>query len=82
MKYKFDNYNMEIIDPTIVRLQYTGEHGSQSMQVAATLQTPDGSRFGGIDLGMFVYTDTLNDAQLMVWALAEIEKYKISENNK
>jgi hypothetical protein len=82
MKYKFENYNIEIIDPVIVRLQYTGEHGSKEIRTFATLQTPDGSRFGGIDLGTFVYADTLNDAQLMVWALAEIEKYKISENNK
>lgn len=82
MKYKFDNYNIEIIDPTIVRLQYNGEHGSTKINVSTTVETPDGSRFGGIDLGVFVYTDTLSDAQLMVWALAEIEKYKISENNK
>ena len=77
MKYKFDNYNMEIIDPTIVRLQYTGEHGSQSMQVAATLQTPNGSRFGGIDLGVFVYAEPFEDAQLMAWALAELENYRV-----
>jgi hypothetical protein len=82
MKYKFENYNIEIIDPVIVRLQYTGEHDSNEINVSATVETPDGSRFGGIDLGTFVYTDTLNDTQLMVWALAEIEKYKISENNK
>lgn len=77
MKYKFENYNIEIIDPTIVRLQYTGEHGSQSMQVAATLQTPDGSRFGGIDLGVFVYAEPFEDAQLMAWALAELENYRV-----
>ena len=77
MKYKFDNYNMEIIDPTIVRLQYTGEYGSQSMQVAATLQTPNGSRFGGIDLGVFVYAEPFEDAQLMAWALAELENYRV-----
>lgn len=77
MKYKFDNYNIEIIDPTIVRLQYTGEHGSQSMQVAATLQTPDGSRFGGIDLGVFVYSEPFTDTQIMAWALAELENYRV-----
>jgi hypothetical protein len=75
MKYKFENYNIEIVDPTIVRLQYTGEHGSNAMHVIATLQTPDGSRFGGIDLGMFHYTEPFDDTQVMAWALAELENY-------
>ena len=77
MKYKFNNYNIEIIDPTIVRLQYTGEHGSNEIRTFATLQTPDGSRFGGIDLGVFVYNEPFNDAQLMAWALNELENYSV-----
>jgi hypothetical protein len=77
MKYKFDNYNIEIIDPTIVRLQYTGEHGSNAMHVVATIETPDGSRFGGIDLGVFAYNKPFNDADLMAWALAELENYRV-----
>ena len=77
MKYKFDNYNMEIIDPTIVRLQYTGEHGSNEIRTFATLQTPDGSRFGGIDLGVFVYAEPYTDADLMAWALAELINYRV-----
>ena len=77
MKYKFENYNIEIIDPTIVRLQYTGEHGSNEIRTFATLQTPDGSRFGGIDLGVFVYAEPFEDAQLMAWALAELENYRV-----
>ncbi len=47
------------------------------MQVAATLQTPDGSRFGGIDLGVFVYAEPFTDTQLMAWALAELENYRV-----
>jgi hypothetical protein len=41
------------------------------------LQTPDGSRFGGIDLGVFVYAEPFDDAQLMAWALAELENYRV-----
>ena len=77
MKYKFDNYNTEIIDPTIVRLQYTGEHGSNEIRTFATLQTPDGSRFGGIDLGVFVYAEPYTDADLMAWALAQLQNYRV-----
>ena len=77
MKYKFDNYNIEIIDPVIVRLQYTGEHGSKEIRTFATLQTPDGSRFGGIDLGVFVYAEPYTDEQLMAWALKELENYRV-----
>lgn len=77
MKYKFENFNIEIIDPKIVRLQYTGQHGSNEIRTFATLETPDGSRFGGIDLGLFVYTEPFNDAQLMAWALAELENYRV-----
>lgn len=77
MKYKFENYNTEIVDPTIVRLQYTGEHGSNEIRTFATLQTPDGSRFGGIDLGVFVYAEPFTDTQLMAWALAELENYRV-----
>ena len=68
---------MEIIDPTIVRLQYTSEHGSKEIRTFATLQTPDGSRFGGIDLGVFVYAEPFTDTQLMAWALAELENYRV-----
>jgi hypothetical protein len=77
MKYKFENYNIEIVDPTIVRLQYSGEHGSNAMHVVATLQTPDGSRFGGIDLGVFEYGETYEDADVMAWAIAELENYRV-----
>ena len=77
MKYKFENYNIEIIDPTIVRLQYTGEHGSNEIRTFATLQTPDGSRFGGIDLGVFVYAEPYTDEQLLAWAFAELENYRV-----
>jgi hypothetical protein len=76
MKYKFENYNIEIIDPTIVRLQYTGEHGSNAMHVVATLETPDGSRFGGIDLGTFEYGKTYEDADVMAWAVTQLETFK------
>jgi len=74
-KYKFENYSIEIVDPVITRLQYFGEHGSSTMQIIATLQTPDGSVFGGIDLGEFVYTEPFDDAQVMSWALLELENY-------
>jgi hypothetical protein len=77
MKYKFENYNIEIIDPVIVRLQYTGEHGSKEIRTFATLQTPDGSRFGGIDLGVFVYAEPYTDEQLLAWAFAELENYRV-----
>ena len=76
MKYKFENYNIEIVDPTIVRLQYSGEHGSNAMHVVATLQTPDGSRFGGIDLGTFEYGETYEDADVMEWALVQLDTFK------
>jgi hypothetical protein len=45
------------------------------MHVVATLETPDGSRFGGIDLGVFHYTEPFDDTQVMAWALAELENY-------
>jgi hypothetical protein len=76
MKYKFENYNIEIVDPTIVRLQYTGEHGSNAMHVVATLETPDGSRFGGIDLGTFEYGKTYEDADVMAWAVTQLDTFK------
>ena len=76
MKYKFENYNIEIVDPTIVRLQYLDEFGATKMPVIATLQTPDGSRFGGIDLGVFEYGKTYEDADVMAWALVQLDTFK------
>jgi hypothetical protein len=76
MKYKFENYNIEIVDPTIVRLQYLDEFGATKMPVIATLQTPDGSRFGGIDLGVFEYGKTYEDADVMEWALVQLDTFK------
>jgi hypothetical protein len=76
MKYKFENYNIEIVDPTIIRLQYLDEFGATKMPVIATLQTPDGSRFGGIDLGVFEYGKTYEDADVMAWALVQLDTFK------
>jgi hypothetical protein len=76
MKYKFENYNIEIVDPTIVRLQFIDEFGATKMPVIATLQTPDGSRFGGIDLGVFEYGETYEDADVMEWAVNQLYTFK------
>ena len=76
MKYTFENYNIEIVDPTIVRLQYLDEFGATKMPVIATLQTPDGSRFGGIDLGVFEYGKTYEDADVMAWALVQLDTFR------
>jgi hypothetical protein len=76
MKYKFENYNIEIVDPTIVRLQFIDEFGATKMPVIATLQTPDGSRFGGIDLGTFEYGETYEDADVMEWAVNQLYTFK------
>jgi len=75
-KYTFENYNIEIVDPTIVRLQFIDEFGATKMPVIATLQTPDGSRFGGIDLGVFEYGETYEDADVMAWAVNQLETFK------
>ena len=77
MKYTFENYNIEIVDPTIVRLQYLDEFGASKMPVIATLQTPDGSRFGGIDLGVFEYGKTYEDSDVMAWALVQLDTFKV-----
>jgi hypothetical protein len=46
------------------------------MPVIATLQTPDGSRFGGIDLGTFEYGETYEDADVMEWAVNQLYTFK------
>lgn len=73
-KYVFANFEGEIIDPRITGLQWLDTFGSTTIKVFASLQTPDGSKFG-VEIGVFTYGLTYEDADVMAWAVIELENY-------
>jgi hypothetical protein len=73
-KYKFENHAGEIIDPTIDKLQWTDSFGGSEMPVYAVLSCPQGCKFH-VFIGVFEYGQTYEDADVMDWAVAELENY-------
>ncbi len=76
-KYKFENYEGEIVNPTINNLKWQDSFGGSCMPVAAVLVTPDGSKMQ-VDLGTFEYGETYEDSDVMDWAIQQLETFKIS----
>jgi hypothetical protein len=73
-KYKFENHAGEIIDPIIDKLQWTDSFGGSEMPVYAVLSCPQGCKFH-VFIGTFEYGETYEDADVMAWALVELENY-------
>ena len=76
MKYKFENFNAELINPVIEDVQATYKLDSINVQVHATLNANDNKLFG-VYLGEMENTDDWTDAEVMAFAVAQLEKFKV-----
>ena len=74
-KYKFPQFNVEIVDPIIIM---TAVHDNVlDHTCSADLElTADGAKFG-INLFGFSYSADWSDDEVRIWAFTELEKYEV-----
>lgn len=76
MTYRFPNFSAELIDPTIELVQPSYVIGGQAVQVSATLNA-NGNKLFGVDLGVMDNTDNWGDDEVMAFAVAQLETFKV-----
>jgi len=75
MTYKFEQFNVEIIDPTI-EVQAVNDNIKDKTCCVNLLLTNDSAKFG-VTLNGFTYSDTWEDADVYAWVSNELKKYEI-----
>lgn len=74
-KYKFEQFNMEIVDPIIIMTMVHDNVLNHTCSVDLEL-TSDGAKFG-INLPGFTYASDWNDEEVQIWALVELQKFEV-----
>lgn len=75
-KYKFENFNVELIDPTIESVKSSFSIGSEFVNITATLNANENKLFG-VYLGQMENTDSWGDDEVMQFATEQLETFKI-----
>ena len=78
MKYKFENFNVELINPTIEDVQASYKLDSVNVQVHATLKANDNKLFG-VYMEDMENTDNWTDETVIAFAVAQLETFKVIE---
>lgn len=74
-KYKFEQFNVEIVDPIIIMTMVHDNILNHTCSVDMEL-TADGAKFG-INLPGFSYSADWNDDEVRIWAMTELANYEI-----
>jgi len=74
-KYKFPQFNVEIVDPIIIMITIHDNVLDHTCSVDMEL-TSDGAKFG-INLPGFTYDTDWNDDEVRIWAFTELQKYEV-----
>jgi hypothetical protein len=77
-KYKFQNFNVELIDPVIETVKPSYVLGSETVIVTATLNA-SGNRLFGVFLGQMENTEDWGDKEVMAFAVVQLETFKVIE---
>lgn len=75
MIYKFPQFNVEIVNPTIQVITILDTIASKTCSVEVLLTT-DSTNFG-VSLSGFTYVTDWNDSEVEAWTLLELEKYAV-----
>jgi hypothetical protein len=73
--YKFPQFNVEIINPTIQVITIHDTIAAKTCSVDVLLST-DSANFG-VTLDGFTYVSDWNDAEVEAWTMVELSKYEI-----
>lgn len=73
--YKFPQFNVEIINPTIQVITIHDTIATKTCSVDVLLSTD--SAYFGVTLDGFTYVSDWNDEEVEVWTMVELSKYEI-----
>jgi hypothetical protein len=76
MTYKFENWNVEIIDPTVEVVNVIDSINLKTCSVAIRLVTENA--IFGVTLDGFTYDITWDDYEIKAWVVIELEKYEVN----
>lgn len=76
MTYKFKQFNVEIINPTVEVVNVIDNINTKTCNVDVLLTT-DTAEFG-VTLNGFTYLETWDDADVVNWVGIELQKYVIN----
>ena len=75
MTYKFEQFNVEITNPT-TEVKLVNDNIVDKVCSVETLLTTDSAKFG-VQLDGFTYADTWEDADVLNWVTEELKKYEV-----
>jgi hypothetical protein len=75
MTYKFEQFNVEIVNPTI-EVQAVNDNIKQKVCAVDLLLTTDTAKFG-VQLNGFTYDETWEDEDVYLWVSEELKKYEV-----
>jgi hypothetical protein len=75
MTYKFEQFNVEITDPSISVIHVIDNIAAKQCSVEVLLATTD-AKFG-VTLSGFTYTNDWSDEEVKIWTMVELQKYAI-----
>jgi hypothetical protein len=73
-KYKFENFNIELIDPVIESVKSSYEINGNSVTVTATLNA-NGNKLFNVQLGEMPNTDIWGDKEVLEFATKQLETF-------
>ncbi len=76
MTYKFEQFNVEITNPTIEVVNVIDNINTKVCNVDILLTT-DTAEFG-VTLNGFTYSETWTDQEVRDWVAIELEKYEVN----
>ena len=76
MTYKFEQFNVEIINPTVEVVNVIDNINTKVCNVDVLLTT-DTAEFG-VTLNGFTYLETWDDADVINWVGVELQKYVVN----
>ena len=76
MKYKFENFNVELVNPTIERVTALYILDGDGVQVCATLNANENKLFN-VYLGDMENTEDWSDEDVMTFAIKQLETFKV-----
>jgi hypothetical protein len=75
MTYKFPQFQVEIVDPTVEVLVIHDTIAQNTCSVDVLLSTPTANF--GITLEGFTYVTDWNDEEVEIWTMVELSKYAV-----
>jgi hypothetical protein len=76
MNYKFPDFNIEIINPTITVVNVSDKIQDKFCVVSILLVDQVGTKFGFTFPNLFTYVDSWEDADIDAWVSKELIQYE------